>query len=78
MGFFTCKDQCKHLEGYEKGHRYFNVEGKYFCKTCNYKIKTESYRCPCCNSPYRTRRRKEYPHLREQQQLQQLQLLQIK
>jgi hypothetical protein len=70
MGFYTCKGKCKNLKGYVKGYRHFNVEGRYWCRACNYKIFINRRMCPCCHSPYRTRRRKDYPHLREQQEKQ--------
>jgi predicted amidophosphoribosyltransferase len=69
-GYPVCKNLCKKLKGYEKGYRHFNSEGKRYCATCDYKIKTEAARCPCCKTKYRVRNRKNYFYLDYEKELQ--------
>jgi len=65
---FHCHNKCHKLEGYEKGHFSFAIEGKRWCQPCDYKIPTENRKCPCCNNRYRIKARTDKILQRKNQQ----------
>ena len=47
-----CKGTCVRIEGAKISSR-GTREGQKRCKLCEYRIKTDELRCPCCRSIYR-------------------------